>query len=536
MKISDLLFRDSFFRTPSKLLILLPLFFAPFISASLTTDKDVAPVTSSVNLTWSSSSSCTAYDDWSGSKSSSGTESVVIGKTGWNIYSLNCSGTLKHAYVWGTQFATGLQTSTSSKEMPENILDVMTLRTDNSGVTFSLKDSGGTKDEALFNIDASTGKITFKSLPDFENPLDLNKDNVYTFDAVATDGSNSSTKSLTVKILDSNEIPTDITLSSSSFNESKTVSIVGRVFVTDPDAGDSVSAISLSGPDAELFTMEGPILKTTYWEADYETKNSYSITITVTDSGNSPYTTKSTPYSFSKDFTISVTNVDEPITDLTISPYISIGTFSNHMSINENIAGGSEIATFDTVGGEDTTTYTLSGRDAALFTISGDKLKLASTFSPNYETQNSYRVSITASNSDHSLTKLLDIDINDVDEFPSFSSTQSTVSSINENTTAVMTVNASDVDSLTTSYSIGAGYDGEKFAITSGGGVLTFLRGPDYETPGDTNADNIYDVPVVVSNGKLTSTIIISVTIMDVGEVGGVELPAKVSAVDTQEE
>ena len=332
MKISDLLFRDSFFRTPSKLLILLPLFFTPFISASLTTDKDVAPVTSSVNLTWSSSSSCTAYDDWSGSKSSSGTESVVIGKTGWNIYSLNCSGTLKHAYVWGTQFATGLQTSTSSKEMPENILDVMTLRTDNSGVTFSLKDSGGTKDESLFNIDASSGKITFKSLPDFENPLDLNKDNVYTFDAVATDGSNSSTKSLTVKILDSNEIPTDITLSSSSFNESKTVSIVGRVFVTDPDAGDSVSAISLSGPDAELFTMEGPILKTTYWEADYETKNSYSITITVTDSGNSPYTTKSTPYSFSKDFTISVTNVDEPITDLTISPYISIGTFSNHMS------------------------------------------------------------------------------------------------------------------------------------------------------------------------------------------------------------
>ena len=171
-----------------------------------------------------------------------------------------------------------------------------------------------------------------------------------------------------------------------------------------------------------------------------------------------------------------------------------------------------------------------------MFTISGDKLKLASTFSPNYETQNSYRVSITASNSDHSLTKLLDIDINDVDEFPSFSSTQSTVSSINENTTAVMTVSASDVDSLTTSYSIGAGYDAEKFAITSGGGVLSFLRAPDYETPADTNADNIYDVPVIVSNGKLTSTIIISVTIGDVTEVGGVELPAKVSAVDTQEE
>ena len=338
MKISDLLFRDNPLRVPSKILLLLPLLFTPFISASLTTDKDVAPVTSSVNLTWSASSSCSAYDDWSGNKSSSGTESVVIGKTGWNIYSLNCSGTLKHVYVWGTQFATGLRTSASSKELPENILDVMTLRTDNSGVTFSLKNSGGTKDDALFNIDSSSGKITFKSPPDFENPLDLNKDGTYTFDAIATDGTNSSTKSLTVKILDSNEIPTDITLSGSSFNEAKTVSIVGRIIVTDPDANDSVTAITLSGPDAELFTTEGPILKTTYWAADYETKSSYSITITVTDSGYSPYTTKSTPYSFSKDFTISVINVDEPITDITISPYLTIGTFSNHMSINENLS------------------------------------------------------------------------------------------------------------------------------------------------------------------------------------------------------
>ena len=34
-------------------------------------------------------------------------------------------------------------------------------------------------DQSLFNIDSATGKITFKSKPDFENPRDTNGDNTY---------------------------------------------------------------------------------------------------------------------------------------------------------------------------------------------------------------------------------------------------------------------------------------------------------------------------------------------------------------------
>ena len=536
MKKNNLLW-NSFYRVCTRCLILFSVFFAQFIFASFNTDKDVAAVNSSVILTWSSSSTCTAYDDWSGSKGGSGSEAIVVGKTGWNIYSLNCSGTLEHVYVWGTQFATGFQTSTTSKEMPENILDVLTLRGASTGVSFSITDSGGTKDDALFNIVASSGKITFKTLPDFENPTDTNKDNTYTFDTVANLGGTEQSKTITVKILDSNERPTDIALSSYSFNESNTVSIIGRISVTDPDAGDAdggVTNITISGEDAELFTIEGPLLKTTYWQADYETKSSYSITLTATDDGDSAYTDKLTPLGYSETFTISVNNVDEPITDITIDPYITIGTF-NHTYINENVAAGSVVGTLDTTGGEDTTTYTLTGKfDAANFVIDGDKLKLASTFSPNFEAQNYYRVEITASNSIHTLTKIMDIEIKDVNEYPSFSS--DSVKTIDENATAVVTLSASDPDDLTLVFSIGTGYDADKFNVTSGGGVVTFLRAPDYESPGDTNADNIYDVPIVVWNGKTSTTFILNVTVSNVEEVGGIELPAKVSAVDTIEE
>ena len=92
-----------------------------------------------------------------------------------------------------------------------------------------------------------------------------------------------------------------------------------------------------------------------------------------------------------------------------------------------------------------------------------------------------------------------------------------------------------DAKNLKYVQSIGAGYDGDKFDVDSGG-VVTFLRAPDYESPGDTNADNIYDVAIVVTNGKTSTTLYLNVDVSNVEEVGGIELPSKVSAVDTVEE
>ena len=60
------------------------------LSASLTEQL----INSNVTLTWSSSNatSCSASGDWSGTKSTSGSEEVTISKAGSNTYSLACSG------------------------------------------------------------------------------------------------------------------------------------------------------------------------------------------------------------------------------------------------------------------------------------------------------------------------------------------------------------------------------------------------------------------------------------------------------------
>ena len=56
----------------------------------------------------------------------------------------------------------------------------------------------------------------------------------------------------------------------------------------------------------------------------------------------------------------------------------------------------------------------------------------------------------------------------------------------------------------TLTYSISGGADAAQFAINASTGALSFLAAPDYETPTDAGANNVYDVTVQVTDGTLT--------------------------------
>jgi hypothetical protein len=85
-----------------------------------------------------------------------------------------------------------------------------------------------------------------------------------------------------------------------------------------------------------------------------------------------------------------------------------------------------------------------------------------------------------------------------------------------ENTTAVTTVTATDVDDDTLSFSIVGGADAALFNIDASTGELTFLSPPDFENPVDSDANNIYEVIVQVSDGLLTDTQTLTITVTDV--------------------
>ena len=86
--------------------------------------------------------------------------------------------------------------------------------------------------------------------------------------------------------------------------------------------------------------------------------------------------------------------------------------------------------------------------------------------------------------------------------------------SIPENTTTVAGVTATDPDGQPITYSI-SGADAGKFSINPSTGILTFLTAPDFEAiPSGT----VYHVTAQASDGSLTATQDISVTVTPVNE------------------
>ena len=62
-----------------------------------------------------------------------------------------------------------------------------------------------------------------------------------------------------------------------------------------------------------------------------------------------------------------------------------------------------------------------------------------------------------------------------------------------------------------------SGTDSSLFAISSSG-VLTFITAPDYETPGDADADNSYEINVIVVI-SLSVTQAISIQVQNVADL-----------------
>ncbi|MEL7256105.1 MAG: Hint domain-containing protein, partial [Pseudomonadota bacterium] len=101
---------------------------------------------------------------------------------------------------------------------------------------------------------------------------------------------------------------------------------------------------------------------------------------------------------------------------------------------------------------------------------------------------------------------------------------------IDENTTDVQDVDASDPDGDSVMFSITGGDDAALFEIDPVTGQLDFINAPDFENPGDADGDNQYEVEVTATDpGGLFDTQPITVTVADVNEAPDVTGPGDVS-------
>mgnify|MGYP003576383183 CR=1 FL=1 len=90
--------------------------------------------------------------------------------------------------------------------------------------------------------------------------------------------------------------------------------------------------------------------------------------------------------------------------------------------------------------------------------------------------------------------------------------TSAATASVAENIAAILTATASDPDNNPLSFAIAGGADAARFTITSAG-ALTFAPAPNFDLPTDADGDNVYQVQLRVSDGSLTATQDVTVTV-----------------------
>ena len=232
---------------------------------------------------------------------------------------------------------------------------------------------------------------------------------------------------------------------------------------------------------------------------DFETKPSYTVTVTATDRGSLS----------------DITTVNITVTDENETPSVSGQT---SISYEENRTD--TVATYTADDPENgAITWSLSGDDSGDFSISNAGLLNFDT-PPDYETpkdmdsDNEYLINVLASDDTNTLT--LNVTVTVTDENETLVVAGNSPIDYSENSTGPVATYTADPEGTSITWDL-LGDDNSLFSI-SALGVLTFKTSPDYETPGDANTNNVYLVGVRASDGPKTGTLDVTITVTDENE------------------
>ena len=409
--------------------------------------------------------------------------------------------------------------------------------------TYSARDPEGSdisrwslsgSDGGDFSINEN-GELTFRYAPDYDRPVDSNRDNEYLVSVRAYDETNRyGSLDVTVTVRGENEADPVVTGSQSlSFRENTAVTT--RLYTyraTDTDR-DTIIVWSVRGQDGSDFDIDSDDGVLTFKEApDYEipadsdTNNEYLVTVVATDDEGREGTL---------DVVVTVTEVPE-------GPEITAPSGQTEFTYDENV--DRVVATLTARDPEEPASgisrWSLAGSDGGDFTITDtsqqtgrNTAQLTFRNTPDYERpadsnrDNEYLATIRAYDQGNRYGSL-DVKTAVIDEnehAPVVTGSQAL--SFQENTattTRLHTYRARDMDrGATITWSL-EGDDQGDFAIDEG--VLTFNEEPDYEDPDDVNDDNEYEITVVASDGTNRGTLDVSIMVTEVNEGPEITGPA----------
>jgi serralysin len=384
---------------------------------------------------------------------------------------------------------------------------------EDAGSTLSY--SIGGVDSALFNINNSTGVLTFKAAPNFEAPADAGANNVYDITVTASDGSLSTPLTLAITVTDVQEVAQSVIDLGAYGKLIAPVQVDGGKWYYFWDRSGNGIAGSTGG------TLNGGLDTVSHNELDnLFNKDAAGVMNTTVKNADNLYGTTDV-YRYG---TINGVQLALPTIGGTTSlpygpngiqaaqPGTAIGSSTKANGSNDVNANYNDLlAIWDAYNGTGTGTtiatavpgWPSQGYAAATPTTGGHSLL----------------------NTDTGVAMIVD------DNFLSYAVlqvffnttapviTSAAIASFAENATGtVYTASATDADTPTTlSYSI-AGTDAALFNINTATGAVSFKASPNFEAPTDSGANNVYDVKVSVTDGSFVTSKDVAISVTNVNE------------------
>ncbi len=366
----------------------------------------------------------------------------------------------------------------------------------------------------FFGIDGMTGQLLAKTILDYENPVDADRDNTYEFMVQASDGTTVAFRNVAVTVSDviENLLPPMIT-GSAAVSVAENSTAVATYQAVDPDGATTTFTWSLAGTDAAAFEISDSGVLTFDPAPDFEVPtdagtdsmdNIYEVTVQADDGGMSDELA----------VLVTVEDVDEP-------PVIG-GDAS--ITIVENSEPATHMYTATDPEEAAVSWETLGGPDAQHFMF--DTGTLSFVGAPDYEARpsNVYQVIVGAVDATSNVGNLpVTVTITDVDEAPTISGLETI--DIDEGHTGALDMygKVDPEGSLSNWGEAGSaealsGRDAAFFRFDKQTGLLTFapyVAPPDFE-----HGDPQYQVTLNANDGVLYSSLTVTVNVANLDEPG----------------
>ena len=366
----------------------------------------------------------------------------------------------------------------SANENISTVITVVAVSDTNRTITYTID---ATNDVDLFSIGPTSGVLSFKIPPDYENPTDTGGDNTYNLIVTAADDAspaNEAKQTITIVISDIvNEVPTDITLSGVTIFENADVgTIIGMLSSTDQDNDTHTYTVKPNNYDADIIRAELERIQ------DLGTFNN--------NSNIYPYLISAAAKFRVFDFSLSD---DE----------------TNALRYTLNPNGG-----FYAIDPDDLNLYQFNfaithfyPEISASFEISATNT-LVSKVKFDFEAKSTYTATINTNDGLNDFQQ--DFIIGIINVFEPLTITSTDTFSVLENTTAVATLSATDGNGIVTFSTNISGANAASFTLTADG-VLAFNTAPVFSTT--DAAANIYNITISATNGDATATQTVTINV-----------------------